>query len=46
MTEKDTSQDLRLKKTKEINNYFVKEIDRNELLSNKNKKVCTTLVLI
>ena len=28
-----------MKKTKEINNYFVKEIGQNELLSNKNKKV-------
>ena len=23
-------------------NSFIKEIDQNELLSNKNKKVCTT----
>ena len=29
-------------KIKEIDNYFIKEIDQNELLSNKNKKVCTT----
>ena len=32
-----------MKKIKEINNYFIKEIDQNELLSNKNKKICTTL---
>ena len=26
-----------------MNNYFIKEIDQNKLLSNKNKKVCTAL---
>ena len=29
------SQEFRLKKIKEIINYFIKEIDQNELLSNK-----------
>ena len=43
MTEKDVSQGFRLKKIKEMNNHFIKEIDQNELLRNKNKKVCTTL---
>ena len=43
MTEDDISQEFRLKKIKEINNYFIKEVDQNELLNNKNKKVCTTL---
>ena len=28
---------------KEIRDYFIKEIDQNELLSNQGKKVCTTL---
>ena len=28
---------------KEIRDYFIKEIDQNELLSNQSKKVCTTL---
>ena len=28
---------------KEMNNYFIKEIDQNKLLSNKNKNVCSTL---
>ena len=46
MTEKGISAELRLKGIKEINNYFIKEIDQNELLSNKNKKVCTTLNFI
>ena len=31
------------KRIKEINNDFIKEIVQNELLSNKNKKVCATL---
>ena len=43
MTEKDVSQGFRLKKIKEMNNHFIKEIHQNELLRNKNKKVCTTL---
>ena len=42
MTEKDISQEFSLK-SEEINNYFIKEIDQNELLCNKNKKVYTTL---
>ena len=37
MTEKDTCQEFKLKQIKEINNYFIKEIDQNELLSSKNK---------
>ena len=41
MTEEGISQEIKLKKTKETN--FIKEIDRNELLNNKNEKVCTTL---
>ena len=43
MTEEDISQEFRLKKIKEINGYFIKEIDQNKLLSNKIKKICTTL---
>ena len=43
MTEKDISQKFILKKIKEINNCFIKEIEQNELLNNKNKKICTTL---
>ena len=43
ITEEDISQELSLKKIKERNNYFIKQIDQNELLSNKNKKVCTTM---
>ena len=32
MTEEHISQEFRLKKIKEINNYFVKEMDQNELI--------------
>ena len=38
MTKKDISQVFRLKKYS-----FIKEIDWNELLSNKNQKICMTL---
>ena len=43
MTEEDISQQFRLKQIKEIKNYFIKEVDQNELLSNKNKKTCAAL---
>ena len=43
MTEQNISQELILKKINEMNYYFNKEIDQYELLSNKKKKVCTTL---
>ena len=39
MTEEDISQEFKLKWIKELNNYSVKEINPNELLSNKKKKV-------
>ena len=39
MTEEDISQEFKLKGIKELNNYSVKEINPNELLSNKKKKV-------
>ena len=38
MTEEDITQELTEQK-----NSFIKEIDQNELLSNKNKKVSMTL---
>ena len=46
MAEEDRSQEVRLKKIKEINNYFFKEIAQNKLLSYKNKKVCKSLIYI
>ena len=42
---KNISQEFRLKKINETRNYFLKEIDQNELISKKHKKVCTTLTL-
>ena len=32
-----------MKKINEINNYFIREIDQNQLLGNKNKRVYATL---
>ena len=43
MTKGDVSQEFRRKKMKQINNYFIKEIGQNELLSPKYKQVCLTL---
>ena len=43
MTKGDVSQEFRWKKIKQINNYFIKEIGQNELLSPKYKQVCLTL---
>ena len=43
MTEEDIRQEFRMKKMKEIHDYFIKEIDQNKLLSNKIKKIYTTL---
>ena len=40
MTEKDISEELRLKKVKKkptMNKYFIKAIDQNELFGNVNK---------
>ena len=40
MTEENVSQELTLKYIEKIKNYLLKEIDQNELISKKNKKVC------
>ena len=37
------SQEFRLKKIDNGRNYFLEEIEKNELMSRKHKKVCTTL---
>ena len=42
MSKENVSQELRLKNIYETN-YFVEEIEQNQLTSNKHKKVCTTL---
>ena len=43
MKEKTISQKIRLKNKDETRNNFLEEIEQNELLSRKHKKVCTTL---
>ena len=43
MTEENISQEFRLKNINEIRNYFIKEIDQNELISKKHKNVCRVL---
>ena len=42
MAEKNISQGFRLKNVDEIKNYVIEEINRNEMISKKHKKVCTT----
>ena len=43
MKEKNISQDFRLNNIDETRIYLLKEIEQNELMSRKHKKVCTTL---
>ena len=43
MTKEEIRKELRLRKIKSINHFCIKETEQNELLSNKNKKFCTTL---
>ena len=43
MDEENLSQECRLKNIDETRNYLTEEIDRNELMIEKHKKVCETL---
>ena len=43
MAEENTSQEFRMKIIDETRNYFIEEINRNELISKNHKKICTTL---
>ena len=43
MAEEKISQEFKLKIIDEARNYFLKEIEQNALMSEKHKKVCTTL---
>ena len=43
MDEENISQEFRLKDIDETRNYFLEEIEQNELMSGKQNKVCTTL---
>ena len=40
------SQEFRFKNIDEIRNYFLEEIEQNELISRKHNKVCTNLHFI
>ena len=43
MVEKNKRQEFRLKDIDGTRNYFIAEINQNELISKKQKRVCTTL---
>ena len=43
MTKENISQESRLENIDETRNYFLEEVKQNELMSKKDKKVCTTL---
>ena len=43
MVEENISQEFRMKNIDETRNYLIEEINRNELISKKHKKVCTAL---
>ena len=43
MAEENISQEFRLKNIDHTRNYSIEKINRNELMSKKHKKVCTTL---
>ena len=43
MSEENISQELRLKNIDETTNYFIEEINQNELMSKKHKKVYRVL---
>ena len=43
MVEKNISQEFRFKNIDKTRNYFLKEIEQNELMSKNHKQVCTTL---
>ena len=43
MSQENISQEFRLKNIDETRNYFVEEMEQNELMSKKHKEVCTTL---
>ena len=43
MAEGNISQEFRLKNIVEIKNHLIEEINENELMSEKHKKICATL---
>ena len=45
MVEENISQEFKLKNLEQTKNYFIKEIDQNELMNKKHKNVCIILNL-
>ena len=43
MPKENMNQEFRLNKTDQIINYLIEEINRNDLISKKHKKVCRVL---
>ena len=43
MIKENRIQEFRLKNIDEARNHFIKEIDQNDLMSKKHKKVCVAL---
>ena len=43
MPEENMNQEFRLKKTNEVRNYLIEEINKNQSISKKHKKVCRVL---
>ena len=43
MPEENINQEFKLKKIDEVRNYLIEEINRNELMSKKHKKICRVL---
>ena len=43
MAEENISQEFRLKNTEKSKNYFINEIEQNELMSNVQHNTCRTL---
>ena len=46
MCKKNMNQEFSLKKIEEIRNYLIKEINQNELISKKHKKICRVFIYI
>ena len=46
MVEENISKEFRLRKIEKTKNCFVEEIQQNELMRKKHKKICTTLSYI
>ena len=40
------SQEFRLKNINETGNYFLEEIEQNELMSKMHKTFCTTIIIL